>query len=116
MSEAVILQWRFNQRGKAVWSAPTNLDLLIDVPAEGEMTKENRGYIDSFVAVGPPQVLDHDQPALAQFVRVDNRSIKLKLDPPDIVYAYRRWQNGEATIIGDVGLWMDTFMMLGGEE
>jgi hypothetical protein len=109
MNEVVVMQWHFNLRGKIVWSAPGREFEIADPPAEGYILKNNIGWIDSFVAVGNEQQQGSDKVGLAQFVRVDNRAVKLKLDPPDCIYAYRRRQGDEEVIVGDTGLWLDTF-------
>jgi hypothetical protein len=116
MTETVVMQWAFNQRSKSVWSAPDEFSYVIDVP-EGTISRELIGRIDSFVAVydrpdpEEDEIFIADQPCIVKMMRIDGRRIEFRFDPPNIRYAYRRWSQGRAQIIGDAGLWLDTFIL-----
>ena len=121
MTETTIIQLAFNQRGKGVWRSRDSFGAssdVIDIPKEGEITKENRSRIDSLVARldfppehDPDDEYIADKPCFARLVRIDNRHVELRLDPPDLAYAYRKWTNGKAEIVGDAGLWLETFVL-----
>ena len=115
--EIVVMQWGLRSNNPVVWQARDDFEIIIDLPAEDALTKENMGRIDSFVAIldrPPPKPGEEtvpDTPGFAKMVRINSRRIEFRFDPPEIRYAYRRWENGKATVFGDVGLWIDTFML-----
>jgi hypothetical protein len=112
MMEATVTEWRFNSRGRLIWRSQADFTDIIDFPIEGPPAR-----IDSIIAIldkplGPGiQDTRTDRVCTVRMIRMDCGNIEFRFDPPDITFAYRRRVGDESTIIGDAGLWLDTFMM-----
>jgi hypothetical protein len=98
-----MLRAQFNSLGRYAWAPPTQEFWLIDL---------DQGYMDTLVAVGPPLTTQELCCTVEIFRSSNSRNVELRIDPPDIRYAYgflSRDEKRTRTIIGDVDLWLETF-------